>query len=556
MKTLTIPTIYTAIDKVTGPMMKMQAAVSNFGTKAEASMARAERSTRKFMGVADSIQGKLFNLQNAAVALFAVMAVKTGFNMVEQVAERGDDIAKTAKQIGISTTALQELEFAAERENVSMETLRGSLTKMNKAVGELQRGQGDLYSTLKKTDPALLSQLQKVTKSEDAFALLSEAVMKAPNAMQKAALATKAFGRSGQEMLKFLEVGPEGIRALAAEAHRLGLVMDDELLKKAAQFDDANVDMKKAIYGAKLAIGGGLLPSMTELITKTTDYIVKNRELIAQKAEAIFDKVRSAITYLSEHGETLIKTIVKVTAGFIILKGVILLAQAAMIAMKIAMFSYNVILGITNALQGRSAFYVMGNTVAYNAYRVAVVATTAVQSAWNAVLSKGRALMAALTMPMWGIVAVIGVIILLFMSFRRNWDMIIKAFKTDGILGGLKAIGATLLDTVLWPLQKILEIAGKLPGKMGEMARNAAGSIEKFRGNMGIDVTDGTGASAAAPAANPRAAQVEATASRIEKTTNKNVTVDFKNLPAGTSVSGDGVSNSLMPFTSKTFAFG
>jgi len=517
MKQLTIPSIFTAVDKFSAPVTRMQSTVAAFGTKTEAAMARAERSSRKFAAVTDSIQNKFFNLQNAAIGLAAAMVIKSGFTMVEQMAERGDDIAKTASQIGITTKSLQELEFAAMRENVSAETLRGSLTKMNKAVGELQRGQGDLYSSLKKTDPVLLSQLQKVTKSEDAFLLLSEAVMKAPNAMQKAAIATKAFGRSGQEMLKLLEIGPEGIRKLADEANKLGVVMDDKMIKQAAQFADASDNMKQAMFGAKLAIGSGLLPVFNDLVTKTTDYIVANRDLIAQKAEAIFDRVSSAIKFLADNGEI----ILKVMAGLIIL--------------------FTVMKVVTFALQAA--------TFLYNA---AVIGASVAQWVWNAALIAGSVAMMLLTTPVLIIIGLITTIILLFMSFRRNWDMVIKAFKTDGILAGLKAIGATLLDTVLWPLQKILEIVGRLPGKMGALARSGAASIENFRGNLGIDTGEGA---ATAPAGNPKAAQTEALNSTIEKNTNKNVTLDFKNMPAGVQAYGDGLNNSFMPQLGSTLAF-
>jgi len=514
MKQLTIPSIFTAVDKFTGPVSKMQSSVAAFGTKTETSMARAERGTRKFAAVADNIQGKLFNLQNAAVALFAVMAIKSGFTMVEKMAERGDDIAKTAGQIGMSTKALQELEFAAMRENVSQETLRGSLTKMNKAVGELQKGQGDLFSTLKRTDPALLAQLQKVTKSEDAFLLLSDAVMKAPNAMQKAALATKAFGRSGQEMLKLLEVGPEGIRRLAAEANKLGVVMDDKMIGQAAKFADASDNMKQAVFGAKLAIGSKLLPVFNDLVTKTTEYITANREVIAAKVEAVFDKIAVAIKFLADHGETLLKIMIGLTILFAVIKVVTLGVQAAM-------FLYN----------------------------AAIVAASVAQWLWNAALIAGSVAMMVLTAPVLIFIGILAVVIALFMSFRRNWDMIVQAFKTDGILGGLKAIGATLLDVILLPLQKILEIAGKIPGKMGAIARSGAASIEDFRGNMGIDT--GT----PVPAANPRAAQADAVTSSIEKNTNKNVTLDFKNMPSWVKLGGDSNALPNMPILGSTLAF-
>ena len=55
----------------------------------------------------------------------------------------------------------------------------------------------------------------------------------------------------------------------------------------------------------------------------------------------------------------------------------------------------------------------------------------------------------------------IGVIISAFKSLYDHWESIKQAFQTDGILGGLKRIGIVLLDAVLKPLQKILEVVAE-----------------------------------------------------------------------------------------------
>ncbi|MGV0755878.1 hypothetical protein ACTS95_01810 [Empedobacter brevis] len=52
----------------------------------------------------------------------------------------------------------------------------------------------------------------------------------------------------------------------------------------------------------------------------------------------------------------------------------------------------------------------------------------------------------------------IGWVINAFMAIKDHWDSIVEAFKTDGIIGGLKRIHIVLMDTFLKPLQQILEI--------------------------------------------------------------------------------------------------
>lgn len=58
----------------------------------------------------------------------------------------------------------------------------------------------------------------------------------------------------------------------------------------------------------------------------------------------------------------------------------------------------------------------------------------------------------------------IGWMINAFMILKNNWASVVEAFKTDGIGGGLKRLGTVLRDVILYPVQQILELLGKIPG--------------------------------------------------------------------------------------------
>jgi TP901 family phage tail tape measure protein len=144
----------------------------------------------------------------------------------------------------------------------------------------------------------------------------------------------------------------------------------------------------------------------------------------------------------------------------------------------------------------------------------------------------------------------LGMIINLIMSFRRNWEMITDSFKNGGIIAGIKAIGATILDAILYPLQQVMQIWSNMPGFMGgNAAAGAASSIEQFRGNLGVATSE------AAPAVNPKASQQNGMRQMLETTTNNNsnMVIDFKNMPKGVDVGGD--YQDMMPNLGTTYGF-
>ena len=79
----------------------------------------------------------------------------------------------------------------------------------------------------------------------------------------------------------------------------------------------------------------------------------------------------------------------------------------------------------------------------------------------------------------------IGLVIGAFKSIYDHWDSIVQAFKSDGIIGGLKRIGIVLMDVILKPLQQILETIANFDPT--GLAQKGADAIKSFRESQGLE---------------------------------------------------------------------
>jgi phage-related protein len=89
---------------------------------------------------------------------------------------------------------------------------------------------------------------------------LADTFKSMPDGAEKAALATQLFGRSGTQMLPFLNKGSAGIAELTAKAQQMGLIVDDVSAKS---FADARVSTRmynSTIQGLMVTLGGVLVP--------------------------------------------------------------------------------------------------------------------------------------------------------------------------------------------------------------------------------------------------------------------------------------------------------
>ena len=213
----------------------------------------------EMMGKAADLAAKL------TLALGAAMIA-----MTQKTAEIGDAAAKSARSVGMTAEAFQELDYTAKQSGVN--DLSGSLQKLNKNMAGIRSGSGSLVTALKGTNDALLSQLDSAKSNEEAFDLMLKAIREAPDEFKRAELATAAFGNAGHDMINMALNGAEGISALREEARKHGII-SNESAANSEKYIDAQTRLMDALKGVQIILTDKLLPVFTKIIDCITDNI-------------------------------------------------------------------------------------------------------------------------------------------------------------------------------------------------------------------------------------------------------------------------------------------
>jgi len=79
----------------------------------------------------------------------------------------------------------------------------------------------------------------------------------------------------------------------------------------------------------------------------------------------------------------------------------------------------------------------------------------------------------------------LGMIVSAIIELIKQWDNIKSAFKDNGFLGGILAIGKALVSSLMAPIQGFLELVSKIPG-VGKLAAGGALKIQELRDNLDI----------------------------------------------------------------------
>lgn len=214
----------------------------------------AENKVARFSKQSNASLGKtsqaFSGLAKSAAAFLPALGAAAVISKVKSVVSELDEIGKTADRIGITTDALQLLRATAESAGVEQSSLDGSIEKLGKGLAEAAMGIGTAKDALKVLG---LNAKDLIALGLDgAMGKIADEVNKLPSAMEKTAIATQLFGRSGAPMLNLLREGSEGMAQMQKDARALGVVIDEDLIRS-AEDAQTQLDLMSRVINAELS---------------------------------------------------------------------------------------------------------------------------------------------------------------------------------------------------------------------------------------------------------------------------------------------------------------
>lgn len=209
-------------------------------------IANFAKNANKDLGIASMGFNKL---AGAAAAFVSVAAIQQLGAAVRDAANKLGDLKDAASAIGITTDALQKLQYAAQMNGVSADVLQGSLQKLTKNLGDAAMGgtaAKKSFDTLGLSGAAL-----SAMPVDEALGMIADKLAGVENPAQRATIATDLFGKSGLAMVNMLADGSFGLEAMATEAEKLGVVINRDVIENAAAAAD-KLDAMSMVISANL----------------------------------------------------------------------------------------------------------------------------------------------------------------------------------------------------------------------------------------------------------------------------------------------------------------
>lgn len=182
-------------------------------------------------------------------------ALKEAVELYKDTMDWADELTRKAQETDLGTEEYQELEYAALRSGVSLETLEDGMKELTNKVAESHNilgdyvgGMDDLKNATDEEKKAVAEQMAfwdelgvqiydtstgKLKPTKDLFYELIETFNGMTDSGEKAYKMNKIFGEEWNKLNPLVETGIENLKKWEEEARNTGIVMDEELVTKA-----------------------------------------------------------------------------------------------------------------------------------------------------------------------------------------------------------------------------------------------------------------------------------------------------------------------------------
>jgi hypothetical protein len=318
MATKNFEALMTIVDKMSGPLGKMEeklAAFAHMGEKAEKSVQaikmtemqkvmhhighdfhhmgeRLHHAGERFRNFGEAAHKPLERVGRAVekiVEAIPVLGTLGGlgsmagiFEVVNRTSEAAEQLMNQAKIVGISTAALQHYDYAAKQSGVSIDTLTTGLERMNQNLGKAAQGRDKplvsllhhLNIPLHDANGHLRSMVEIMPQVQAALASIKDPTIRAADAQV-------LMGRAGSQLLPFLAMAPPKIKELNKQFDQFGYTLSGKDFTDLKKYHESMNGLESAVGGLITQLSVDFAPVLTPIIQKMEQWVSQNRKLIS-----------------------------------------------------------------------------------------------------------------------------------------------------------------------------------------------------------------------------------------------------------------------------------
>jgi hypothetical protein len=274
-----------------------------------------------------------------SLAFQAAAAASSIMGVAAVTSHNARTLDQNSKQLGLSTSALQEWEYAAKiAAGVGREELMGTMSGISAKLFEAQTVTTEAGQAFTRLGVNIGTLTKPGTTADEVLLQLAESFQKLPDGAYKTGLAMAAGGQGLVNLLPLLNKGQAGIRAFIKEGKGLGVILGPEAIASGAEFDRTLSRIWFVMKNLTYTIGNQLIKYLEPLVKQFQAFVIQNKKFLALGMATVFKAMGTwlgiifkTVTFVAER----FKWLVGVMGGVERVANAIAIAMGLMASFKV-----------------------------------------------------------------------------------------------------------------------------------------------------------------------------------------------------------------------------
>lgn len=227
--------------------------------------------------------GTVLAMSAAAAGVAALMKVVGELHdITKKAAADVDEILTESMTTGLSTRTIQQLKYAENLIDVSYSTITGSLTKLTQNMDKARDGNEDLAESFARLGVVITDESGQLRDAESVFYDVIDALGAMENPTERDAAAMEILGKSALDLNPLIIQGSAALKAYAAEAEATGYVLDESMLKKLGEVDDASQKLELTLDSVKKELAVEFAPASKASMEQFANLVKASGDTLAR----------------------------------------------------------------------------------------------------------------------------------------------------------------------------------------------------------------------------------------------------------------------------------
>ncbi len=253
-------------------------------------------------------------------AVIGLIGTFTGLSALSlSVAKDTTALDVMAKQLGVTTNDLQELELVAQQSGAEVGLLTKSFTKFNKDLNAVNFSSTLTAKEISKLGVSVYNANGKLRDSKDVYSDVAKKINNIQDSSKQAAVSQKLFGTSNLALVKTLSLTSAEYAKQKAEVLKLSYVVDSKGIKSSQNFIKSWSQFKMIINGIRQELAIKFMPVFTDVVNRFKEWYGENRKLISSGIDTFVNVISKSFNLLMNTIDLLlkpVKAIIDLFGGF------------------------------------------------------------------------------------------------------------------------------------------------------------------------------------------------------------------------------------------------